>query len=209
MTVTPDAITALLVDDHAVVLEGLQRALERAGIDVVGKTSQVDVALRLAAEHQPTLCLVDLRLREGSGVDLLPRLLDVSDTRVVMLTSFDDGRAARDAMARGAAGFLLKDHDPAELCALLRSIAGGATILDERVSAAVFRPSVELSDVDIQLLHEVMRGATNAEAGAAVHLSAHTVKDHLAAIMRTLGARTRTEAVARAVAEGLITPDRS
>ena len=204
-----DAITAVLIDDHAVVLEGLQRALERAGICVVGKTSQVDVAIRLVADHQPSLCLVDLRLSEDSGVDLLPRLLDVSDARVVILTSFDDGRAAREAMARGAAGFLLKDHDPAALCDLLRSIAGGATVLDERVSAAVFRPSVELRDIDLALLREVMRGATNAEAAAAVHLSPHTVKDHLAAIMRTLGARTRTEAVARAVAEGLITPDPS
>lgn len=203
-------ITALLVDDHAVVLEGLERALEREGLSVVGATVDPDEAVRLAAEHQPTIALVDLRLRDASGLDLLPRLLDVSiETRVVILTSFEDGRAARDAMSIGAAGFLLKDHDTSELCSLLRSIASGATILDDRVSAAVFQPTVELSDLDVELLHHVMRGATNAEAGAAVHLSPHTVKDHLANIMQVLGARTRTEAVARAVAEGLIVPDGS
>lgn len=200
-------ITALLVDDHAIVLEGLERALEREGISVVGATTDGDDAVRLAAELQPTLSLVDLRLKDGNGIELLPRLLDVSDTRAVVLTSFEDGRAARRAMAAGAAGFLLKDHETSELCALLRSIASGSTVIDDRVSAAVFQPSVELSDLDVELLHHVMRGATNAEAGAAVHLSPHTVKDHLANIMKSLGASTRTEAVARAVAEGLIVPD--
>lgn len=203
-------ITTLLVDDHAVVLEGLERALEREGLVVVGATVDPDEAVRLAAAHQPTLALVDLRLRDGSGLDLLPRLHDVSaDTRAVILTSFEDGRAARSAMAAGAAGFLLKDHDTSELCNLLRSIAAGATVLDDRVSAAVFQPTIELSDIDIELLHLVMGGATNAEAARAVHLSPHTVKDHLANIMKVLGARTRTEAVARAVAEGLIVPEGS
>ena len=202
--------TVLLLDDHAIVLEGLERALERAGMDVVAKTTDPTEAATLAADTKPDVCLVDLRLRDASGIDAIPTLLRAHPaTKVVMLTSFDDGRAARDALAAGASGFLLKDSGSEELCRQLLSIVGGATVIDDRVRAGVFaEPSHDLSEQDIELLQLLADGASNAEAARTLHLSPHTVKDHVARIMRSLSARTRAEAVARAIAEGVLDPRR-
>lgn len=203
--------TVLLLDDHDIVLEGLQRALGRSGFDVVAVTTDPDAAVTLARRESPDLCLIDLRLRDRLGTEVIPALLAAHPgTRVVMLTSFDDGKAARDALAAGAAGFLLKDTSSDELSRQLHSIAGGATVIDDRVSEAVFRPPVaRLSDRQVSILRLVATGATNAEVARELHLSPHTVKDHLAQIMRSLDARTRAEAVARGIAEGLLAPESS
>lgn len=203
--------TVLLLDDHDIVLEGLQRALGRVGFDVVAATTDPTDAVEQARVHKPDLCLIDLRLQDGLGTEVIPSLLAAHPpTRVVMLTSFDDGKAAREALAAGASGFLLKDTSSDELGRQLLSIAGGATVIDDRVSEAVFRPpTARLTERQIAILRLVATGATNSEVARELHLSPHTVKDHLAQIMRSLDARTRAEAVARGIAEGLLAPERS
>lgn len=200
--------TVVVVDDHAIVLEGLERSLRRSGFDVLATTTSPDAAVDLVKQHRPDLCIVDLRIGEELGTDLIPRLRAVHDTvRTVVLTSFADGKAARAALAAGATGFLLKDTASDDLTRQLASIVNGATVIDDRVSEAVFRPQTSpLSEVQIEMLTLVARGATNAEIARDMNMSAHTVKDHLAQVLRSLSARTRAEAVARGIAEGLFEP---
>ena len=197
---------ALIVDDHDIVLEGLCRALEREGIAVVGATGDVDEALRVARREQPDLCLLDLRLGADSGVDAIPRLLEAAPgARVAILTSFPEGRSAKAAVEAGASGFIVKDTPVPELCRQLRSLVGGSLVLDQRVAAEVVGGSgLRLTEQERSVLALVAQGLTNREIGCRLYLSAHTVKEYLAKVMRRLGTHTRAQTVARAIQEGLI-----
>ena len=197
---------ALIVDDHDIVLEGLRRALEREGISVVGATGDVDEAVQVARREQPDLCLVDLRLGPDSGLEAIPRLLDAAPgARVAMLTSFPEGRSARAAIEAGATGFIVKDTPVPELCRQLRAVVGGSLVLDQRVAAAVVRGGgVTLTAQERSVLILVAEGLTNREIGSRLYLSAHTVKEYLANVMRRLGTHTRAQTVAKAIQAGLI-----
>lgn len=206
MSIDDPAPTALLLDDHEIVLDGLTRALEREGIEVVAATQTVTEAVQAAKEHRPALCVVDLRLAGASGLDAIPLLLRAAPgTRVAVLTSFHDPVSAKRAVDAGAAGFLIKDASGAELARRLRAVAGGSLVIDDRVVGAVMQPaSTSITDQERELLRLVAAGATNREIGAELHLSPHTIKEHLAKLMRRLGTHTRAETVAAALQEGLL-----
>ena len=127
------------------------------------------------------------------------------DTRIAVLTSFEDRAAASAAVQAGATGFLLKDTPIDELARRLRGVATGTLVIDSRVAGAVLRPEQRLlSGHELSILELVAEGLTNREIGARLHLSHYTVKDYLTRIMRKLGTRSRAETVARAVQQGLL-----
>jgi DNA-binding NarL/FixJ family response regulator len=200
-------LTVAVLDDHEVVLEGLRRALERHGVEVVASEVTVDPYLDAVREHAPDVCLVDLRLGGSvSGLDVVARCLQVSATsRVAVLTSNEDPRAAAAAIEAGASGYLLKDIAMTRLVERLGAVRDGDIVLDQRVAAGVLRPAPDRRSVqETQLLQLVAKGLTNREIGAQMHLSPHTVKDYLSRIMRDLGTRTRAETVATASQLGLL-----
>jgi DNA-binding NarL/FixJ family response regulator len=200
------AISAVLIDDHQVVLEGLTRTLQRDGITVVGTFGDGDSAVAFLRTHPVDLVVVDLRLQNRSGlavVDAVHRLQP--DARIAVLTSFEDRAAASAAVHAGASGFLLKDTPVDELARRLRGVATGTLVIDSRVAGAVLRPEQRLlSGHELSILELVAEGMTNREIGARLHLSHYTVKDYLTRIMRKLGTRSRAETVARAVQQGLL-----
>jgi DNA-binding NarL/FixJ family response regulator len=189
-----------------VVLEGLTRTLERDGMTVLGAFADGDSAVAFLREHPVDLVVVDLRLQNRSGlavVDAVHRM--APETRIAVLTSFEDRAAASAAVHSGAGGFLLKDTPVDELARRLRGVATGTLIIDARVAGAVLRPEQRLlSGHELSILELVAEGLTNREIGARLHLSHYTVKDYLTRIMRKLGARSRAETVARAVQQGLL-----
>ncbi|OJG06097.1 Transcriptional regulatory protein DevR (DosR) [Pseudonocardia autotrophica] len=201
--------TAVLIDDHPLVLEGLARAVERQRIKVVATFTDPEraVGFLLSGEPRPEavdLVVVDLRIGERSGLDLL-RTLQASrpDLRTVILTSYEDRAAASEAVRAGARGFLLKDVVSGELCGNLRSVADGNLVIDDRVAGALLDPSrARFTDHELSILRLVAEGCTNREIGMRLHLSAHTVKDYLSRTMRKLGTTTRAETVVRASQEG-------
>jgi DNA-binding NarL/FixJ family response regulator len=199
-------VSAVLIDDHQVVLEGLTRTLQRDGITVVGTFGDGDSAVAFLRTHPVDLVVVDLRLQNRSGlavVDAVHRLHP--DTRIAVLTSFEDRAAASAAVHAGASGFLLKDTPVDELARRLRGVATGTLVIDARVAGAVLRPEQRLlSGHELSILELVAEGLTNREIGARLHLSHYTVKDYLTRIMRKLNTRSRAETVARAVQQGLL-----
>lgn len=194
----PESPTVVLVDDHQIVLDGLGRLLGGAGFEVVGVALEPTRALDVIRQTQPTLCVIDLRLGTASGVALTAEVRSSSpDTAVAILTSFEDGVAAREAVDAGATGFLIKDLPSRELCDQLRTVARGGLVIDRRVAAAVTRPPTErLTPREKAVLRLVADGKTNRAIAGELHVSPHTVKDHVSRLMRKLGASTRTELVA-------------
>jgi DNA-binding NarL/FixJ family response regulator len=201
-----NAVSAVLIDDHQVVLEGLSRTLQREGMNVVGTFLDGDSAITFLRTRPVDLVVVDLRLQNRSGlavVDAVHRMHP--DTKIAVLTSFEDRAAASAAVHAGASGFLLKDTPIDELARRLRGVATGTLVIDSRVAAAVLRPEQRLlSGHELSILELVAEGLTNREIGARLHLSHYTVKDYLTRIMRKLGTRSRAETVARAVQQGLL-----
>lgn len=200
------AVTAVLIDDHEVVLEGLSRTLQREGMEVIGTFADGDSAVAFLRTRPADLVVVDLRLQNRSGlavVDAVHRMHP--DTKIAVLTSFEDRAAASAAVHAGASGFLIKDTPIDELARRLHGVATGTLVIDSRVAGAVLRPEQRLlSGHELSILELVAEGLTNREIGARLHLSHYTVKDYLTRIMRKLGTRSRAETVARAVQQGLL-----
>ena len=135
---SPDPIRVLIVDDHAVVREGLRTFLElQDGIDVVGEAADGRQALMAEAELSPDVILMDLVMPVLDGVDAMRALHDRgSRSRVIVLTSFLDDERILPAIRAGAAGYLLKDVEPAELAAAVRGAGGERAALDPKIGRA-------------------------------------------------------------------------
>ncbi|HEY2220597.1 response regulator transcription factor [Actinomycetospora sp.] len=200
------APSVVLIDDHELVLDGLRRALERAGWTVSGAFTDPEQALRHLANNEVDVVVVDLRLGRHSGLTVLEavRALGLSAS-VAVLTSYADSSAASEALRAGARGFLLKDTGSAELVDRLRAVAAGDLVVDGRVAQTLGAAEEEvLTAQEIAILGAVARGLTNRQIGAELYLSHYTVKEYLARIMRKLDTRRRAETVVRAVEMGLL-----
>lgn len=202
---TEQAIRAVLVDDHQLVLEGLSRVLGRQGMTVMGTFTDRDSTLNFLACHEIDFLVVDLRLRDDSGIALAAEARRRHpDVRIAMLTSFDDSDSACAALQAGATGYLLKDTTSTELARQLCDVAAGHLMLDSRVATAVLHPQRLLADQETLVLELVAEGLTNREIGKRLYLSHYTVKDYLSRVMRKLGTSTRAETVAQAAQRGLL-----
>ena len=199
--------SVVLIDDHELVLDGLRRALERAGWTVSAAFTDPEQALRFLAGTTVDVVVVDLRLGRHSGLTVVEavRALGLS-TSVAVLTSYADSAAASEALRVGARGFLLKDTGSAQLVDRLRAVAAGDVVVDGRVAQTLGSGPEEevLTAQEIAILGAVARGLTNRQIGAELYLSHYTVKEYLARVMRKLGTRRRAETVVRAVEMGLL-----
>lgn len=199
------ATRTLLVDDHPLVLDGLTRALTRNGMNVVGTASEGDAALDFLAAHEVDLLVVDLRLGDESGLDLIRTArARFPALKMSLLTSFDLPAFASAAVRAGANGILLKASSADEICRRLRDVARGAVVIDPRMAAAILAPPESLSSRETAILALVADGMTNRGIGERLHLSHHTVKEYLAIIMRKLGVGSRAEAASKAIRSGLL-----
>jgi Response regulator containing a CheY-like receiver domain and an HTH DNA-binding domain len=202
----------VIVDDHAVVREGLERILAKcADLEVVGKASSGEEALNLAAALEPDLVLLDLSLPDMHGLEVLSALRDFDNPpRVVVLTVHDDDDIVLGAVRGGAQGYVLKTATRDELLAAVRKVAAGGQSFDEVVVRALLRGDQRevlcslLTARELEILRLVATGQTNKEIAAQLFISSDTVKGHLETTYRKLGVSDRAHAVAVAIRNGLV-----
>ncbi|HYQ75745.1 response regulator transcription factor [Cellulomonas sp.] len=195
-------ITVLLADDHHLVRSGLAGLVDAAdGMRVVGQAADGAAAVALAADLAPDVILMDLSMPGTDGVEATRRVLAARPgTRVVVLTSFSDHDRVSSAVGAGAVGYLLKDCEPEELVAAVRSAAQGYAPLDPRVagallpSAAAPRPADRLSARERDVLRLLARGLANKQIGRELGIAERTVKVHVGHVFRLLGVADRTSA---------------
>lgn len=190
-------IRLLIVDDQRLVRAGLRMLCESTeDIDVVGEGANGEEAIRLAAEMSPDVILMDLRMPGLDGIEATRHILGSdSAPKVLVLTTFDDDDHLYPALAAGAAGFLVKDTEPAQLLDAIRRVADGELpfspfLLRRLVNRAVEEgravertENVELSPREIEVLGLVSEGLGNQEIADCLHLGVSTVKTHVANLM--------------------------
>lgn len=214
-----DEIRVAIVDDHALVRQGLRAMIDREpDLRVVGEAASATMAPALLDQTRPKVVLLDLRLAEGSECDGLSLCNTITqrypDSRVLVLTSSADEWLILESIKQGAKGFVLKDVDLSELIRAIRAVHRGESAFDSRSAGVVVRwmhgsqrPGATASDItprEREILALLARGLSNVAIGQRLYISAATVKFHVGNIMQKLGARRRAEAVYAASKLGLI-----
>lgn len=203
-------IRLVIVDDHEVVRIGLGAVLGLTpGIKVVGQASQGDAAKKISQRLRPDVVLLDIRLPDGSGVDVAREILATCpETRVLFLTSFADDHTVLEAILSGAQGYVLKDIASEALVKAIRTVASGQPLLDPRLTKytlhliknAAGQPGNSkrplLSPQEQRLLPLVAEGLTNKEIALQLNLSEKTVKNYLANIYSKLQIGRRSQVAA-------------
>jgi NarL family two-component system response regulator LiaR len=209
-----DAIGVLVVDDHAVVREGLRTFLElQDGIDVVGEAADGEEAVRQAEALRPDVVLMDLVMPRLDGVGAMRELRRrLPSTRVIVLTSFAEDERLLPAIQAGAAGYLLKNVAPTELARAVRAAHAGEALLDPLVAArlveAIAQPPGEpapdrLTAREHEVLALIARGFSNKRIARELGIAEKTVKTHVGHVLAKLGVADRTQAAVHAVRMGL------
>ena len=194
----------LLCDDHTLIRAGLRRLVESFdGIEVVAEAASADEAVIRAREQQPHVVLLDLSMPGRNGFEALEELRRIApDTAVVIMSMHDDALHVREAMQRGASGFVVKEAAPAELEVAIRAAAAGRTFLSPQVFASQLQPPGarrSLGDIDRlsrrqrEILDALGAGRTTKQIAADLGLSVKTVETHRSRIMETLGCRKSVE----------------
>jgi DNA-binding NarL/FixJ family response regulator len=195
-------IRVLVVDDHAIVRDGVARLLGSAdGIEVVATAADGATAVGEAIRVTPDVVLMDLSMPGIDGVEATRQVLAaVPQARVVVLTSFADQRRILDAFRAGALGYLLKDAEPDEIIAAVRTVMEGGSPLDPKAARVVLdaqrgpRAGGGLSPREREVLELIGTGAANKQIARQLGIAERTVKAHLTAIFQELGVTDRTQA---------------
>jgi two-component system, NarL family, response regulator LiaR len=212
-----EPIRVLIVDDHAVVREGLRAFLETQNeIEVAGEAADGNEAVEVASRLAPDVILMDLVMPELDGVQAMRALRErVPDARVIVLTSFLDEDKLLPAIRAGAAGYLLKNADPKELARAVRAAHAGEALLDPVVAARLVEtlaadggvdPIDRLTPREREVLVLIGRGFPNKRIAQELGLAEKTVKTHVGHVLAKLGVTDRTQAAVLAVRAGLVGP---
>lgn len=210
----------MLADDHHFFRDGLREVLASAGISVVGEASDGRGAVSLASELAPQVMVLDLHMPDVSGVESIRAIAEACpDVRVVVMTVSADAGDAREALAAGASGYLLKDTRTSDIPGAIRQAAAGQGVLSQTVlRALVERVPAEPAESAEQAAHEgraltarelevlrlIAQGADNAAIGEQLSISKHTVKQYVTNILEKLGSPNRVQAAVYAVRAGLV-----
>ncbi|WP_298457911.1 response regulator transcription factor [uncultured Cellulomonas sp.] len=192
----------MIVDDHEVVRRGIAEVIDRTeGMTVVAEAGTVAEGVRRATLVRPQVMLVDLQLPDGSGIDILRAVREaLPATRAVVLTSFDDDDALAAALEAGAAAYVLKSVHGAEIAQVIRSVAAGRTLLDERTitrrRAGHDDPAGDLTPSERKVVDLIGEGMSNREIADRLGVSEKTVKNHVTAVLAKMGLQRRTQVTA-------------
>ncbi len=191
-----------LVDDHEIVRRGLVQLIQSApGMEIVGEASTSREALRRIAATAPDVAVLDVRLPDGSGIDLCRAVRSRHPAvRCLMLTAYDDDEALRTAALAGASGYVLKEVRGASLVDAIRRAESGATVqAPEKLRQAATAPPSSGADPQLgyrerQVLELIAEGLTNREIGARLGIAEKTVKNYVSGLLAKLGMTRRTQA---------------
>jgi DNA-binding NarL/FixJ family response regulator len=219
-------IRVVVADDQGLVRSGFTMLLGgEADLEVVGEAANGAEAVALVASERPDVVLMDVRMPVMDGLEATRRITAdaaLSDTRVVILTTFDLDEYVHEALRAGASGFLLKHTLPIDLINAVRVVAGGDALIAPKITRRLIeefarRPEPgataassavldQLTDREREVLETVARGHSNAEIAAALFVSHATVKTHISRLLMKLGARDRAQLVMLAYETGLVAP---
>jgi two-component system, NarL family, response regulator DevR len=199
-------VKVFLVDDHEVVRRGLADLLASdPELEIVGDAGSVSEAKVRIAALKPDVAVLDVRLPDGSGIELCRDLLsDLPDLRCLMLTSFTSDEAMLEAILAGASGYVVKDIRGMELAQAIKDVGAGKSLLDNRAAAALMAklrgaaehqdPLSGLTDRERTLLGLLSEGLTNRQIAARMFLAEKTVKNYVSRLLAKLGMERRTQA---------------
>jgi two-component system nitrate/nitrite response regulator NarL len=207
----------LIIDDHALFRVGLQGLLEQRGIEVADAVASGIEGIQRVEELKPDIVLLDLRMPDMGGLDVLQKLREKeTGIPVVMLTTSNDEADLIKSLRSGAQGYLLKDMEPDELVGALRDIENGKNVVAQDLTDALARmvqgeasvadeegPFSELTPREMEILCLLAEGQSNKLIARNLGISDGTVKLHVKAILRKLGIHSRVEAAVIAVEQGL------
>jgi len=220
------AIRILLADASRITTMGIAQVLEKeADMEIVGIATDGEAAIAKASELEPDILIIEAELPKLPGIEAAQRIRrETPHVAVVVLTADDQEQTLFDAIRAGAAAYLHKDCDPAELIDAIRKVRAGTFVINEKIfsrpavasrvlaefrelsvygpgSAHVFAP---LSPREVQILDNIAQGRTNKEVAYALAISEQTVKNHMSSILRKLSVNDRTQAVVYAIRQGWI-----
>ncbi len=207
----------IMIDDHALFRVGLQGLLEQRNIEVIAAIADGDEGIRLAQEEKPDVILLDLRMPDNSGLDILSKIRENNiDIPVTILTTSNEEQDLREALKRGAQGYLLKDMEPDELVGALRDIVKGKNVVAQNMTDVLTRMAqgkptesktdsafADLTPRETEILSLLAEGQSNKVIARNLGISDGTVKLHVKAILRKLKIHSRVEAAVIAVEKGL------
>ena len=195
----------LLVDDHAIVRSGVRRLLTDAGFDVVAEGSSAAEALALARSETPDAIVLDIGLRDRSGLEILPQLRELG-ARVVILSMQDEPVYARRALEQGAQGYVLKDAADEELADALRAVLADRLYVQPAMAARLVlaEPEDDLTQRERDVLRLIALGHTNQEIAKRLFLSVRTIEAHRRHILTKLRLSTRADLVRYALEHHLV-----
>ena len=211
-----DTVKVLIVDDHAVVRDGLITMLGREkDFTVVGEAQNGLEAVEKAQDLEPDVILMDLRMPELDGVEAMRRIRSQNpEVRFIVLTTYDTDEYIFHAIEAGAKGYLLKDASREELFNAVRAVYRGESLIQPGVAAKILDRFSQLSrqatstsllsEREVEVLQLVAKGSANKEIGASLSISESTVKTHVANIFQKLDVNDRTDAVTQALQKGII-----
>lgn len=214
----------MLADDHTMLREAVRRAMEAAGIDVVGEAADGQEAIDKVAQAAPDVILMDVSMPVLDGVEATRQIHRVRpDIPIVMLTMHADADVVRRALGAGAVGYLVKDASMKEVVDTVRLAASGDTSLSVELAASMLEEVHRLASVpadtdpladdnaegvitkrEEEVLQLIAEGLSTPEVAASLYISVKTVKNHLASIYAKLDSRDRTQAVLRALKMGIV-----
>lgn len=215
-------IRVLLVDDQRLMRDGMRTLLSlEEDLEVVGEAGDGQEGVRLALQRRPDVILMDIRMPGMNGVDATGAIRRaLPQSKVLILTTFDDDAMVMDALLEGASGYLTKDLPAEEIALAIRSVQSGGVIMPPPIAAKVVaelarrtpagaragqRESAlpELTDREREVLHLLGQGFSNKELAEALHITEGTAKNHVSSVIEKLGLRDRTQAALWAVRHNL------
>jgi DNA-binding NarL/FixJ family response regulator len=210
-------IRVLIVDDHPMVREGLRSMLSDDALEVAGEAGSAREAIRLMSDVRPDLVLLDVELPDMDGLAVLRRIKEMSPRVPVLIVSMhDEPSRVREAVAAGAAGYVLKGIGRRELLAAVRAVSNGESVLEPRLLQSLVAAAPRLPDdggpglaeplttVEHEVLRLVAAGLTNREIGERMRWSLGTAKKYVQRVLERLDVSDRTQAAVVAVRRGLL-----
>ena len=215
MNAPNDKIMVMLVDDHAIVRQGLRTYLElQPDIEVVGEASDGQVAIAMARDKLPDIILMDLVMPNTDGVEATRAITSISpSTKVIVLTSFSEDEKVFASIKAGAQGYLMKDVLPQDLVRAIRTVHRGEAQLDPEIARKLMQeftnpqpaaPKHDLTDRELEVLTLIAHGKSNKEISEDLVLSEKTVKTHVSNILQKLHLSDRTQAAVYALRQRIV-----
>lgn len=192
----------MIIDDHEIVRRGIAEIVDRTvGMEVVAEAGTVEDAVRRAELVCPDVVLVDLQMPDGTGIDVMKQLREVSpDSLAIVLTSFDDDDALAESLQAGAKAYVLKTVRGAEITDVIRAVVGGRVLLDDRTvthrRAGNEDPTANLTPAERKVLNLIGDGLSNREIGEKLGVAEKTVKNHITSLLAKMGLQRRTQVAA-------------